>query len=104
MTDRGTLLAALEVAATRLPGAVAEVAATGEIAWTCAGKRFAILRADSVELRVGAAIAAAAVRTPDTAGSNRGADWIVFAPETMDGHALDRLEAWLAAAHRRAAD
>lgn len=104
MTDRGALLAAIEAAAARLGDAAVQSASSGETAWSRGETRFTILRGGSVEFRVGSAIAVAAVRTPDTTGSSQGADWIAFAPETLDGHALDRLGAWFAAAHRRAAD
>lgn len=102
MTDPGALLAAIEVAASQFPDA-AHATANAVTSWSRAGIRFAILRGGSVEFRVGSAIAAAAARTPDTSGSSQGADWIEFAPSTLDRHALDRLGAWFAAAHRRAA-
>ncbi|MBA3877320.1 MAG: hypothetical protein C0498_10345 [Anaerolinea sp.] len=103
MTDLGALRAALEAAAAGLPAAAADVTPSGVTAWSRAGIRFAVLSGESVEFRLGSAIAAAAMQTPDTTGSSRGAGWVVFAPRTLDGHALDRLEAWFAAAHRRAA-
>ncbi len=103
MTDPGALLAALHAAAADLPDTDSTTAADGMTVWVRAGTRFVALRRDTVELRVGPAIAAAAMRTPDTTGSNQGPDWIDFAPPILDGHALDRLDAWFAAAHRRAA-
>ena len=59
---------------------------------------------DVVELRLGADIADAARRTPDTGQSDRGDDWVRFAPKTWDQPALDRLDAWFRVAWRRAAD
>ncbi|MCI0582068.1 MAG: hypothetical protein L0227_04090 [Chloroflexi bacterium] len=102
MTDRTELLAALETVSSAFTD-VRTATAGGERTWTRAGAAIAILGGDGVELRIGAAIAAAAVRTPDVSTSARGADWVVFAPGELDGHALDRLGAWFAAAHRRAA-
>ena len=49
-------------------------------------------------------IAAAAARTPDTAPSPRGPDWVRFNPRELDPHALDRLGAWLELAYRRAGE
>jgi hypothetical protein len=101
--DRGELLAVLETAATELPDAIPEVGADGAVTWTRGGVRFAVLRSGGVDLRVGALIGAAAIRTPDTVASAEGSDWVGFAPPDLDDHALDRLGAWFAAAHRRAA-
>ena len=56
----------------------------------------------TVELRIGAEIAEAARRTPDTTTSDRGDDWIRFAPREWDKHATDRLEAWFRVAWRAA--
>src|SRR4051812_24238455 len=59
------------------------------------GRLFAARAGDeTVEVRLGAEIAEAATRTPDTRVSARGADWVRFAPSAWDNHALDRLEAW----------
>ena len=55
----------------------------------------------SPSFRLDPAIAAAAVRTPDTMPSGRGAGWVDFAPDTIDDHAEDRAVAWLESAHRR---
>jgi hypothetical protein len=101
VTERGELLAALEAAAAELPDATAATDADGSTAWTRAGVRFAILQGTSVDLRVGALIGEAAVRTPDTLASGRGSDWVSFAPSELDDHARDRLGAWFAAAARR---
>lgn len=56
----------------------------------------------AIELRLGAEIADAAMRTPDTSSSGRGPDWIRFEPRDWDDHALDRLEAWFLVAWRLA--
>ena len=103
MTDQSALLEVLEAAAAELPDATAATDTDGSTAWTRAGVRFAILRDAGVDLRVGVLIGAAAMRTPDTVTSAEGSDWVAFAPPELDQHALDRLTAWFAAAHRRAA-
>jgi hypothetical protein len=101
VTDRAALLATLEVAAAEVPDATAAADVDGSMAWTRAGTRFAIQRGTSVDIRVGALIGAAAVRTPDTSTSDLGPDWVSFAPSELDDHARDRLGAWFAAAARR---
>ena len=101
MTDRAALLASLAAAAAELPDASSGAGDQATIEWTRAGVRFAVLRGTSVDLRVGALIGAAAVRTPDTAASDLGPDWVSFAPSELDDHARDRLGAWFAAACRR---
>ncbi len=57
----------------------------------------------AAEFRLDPAVAAAARRTPDTSPSDRGPDWVRFAPEELDEHAADRAVAWLGSAARRAA-
>ena len=97
-----------------LPSHVAEVivelpdsrsqSVDGVITWQRGGVAFAALGPNGVEIRLDPPIAAAAVRTPDTAPSRRGREWIRFNPQELDGHALDRLRAWLELAYRRAAE
>jgi len=99
--SQATLRAAIEATTGGL--AEAEVVAAGaDVTWRRRGVAFAELGRDGLAIRVGMAIAAAAVGTPDTRPSARGPDWIEFAPVELDDHALDRLDAWLTAAHRRA--
>jgi hypothetical protein len=102
VTDHAALLAALEKTAGDLPDGIEVTDADGSRTWTSGGASFAVLRGSVVDLRVGAAIGAAALRTPDVTTSATGSDWVAFAPLELDGHALDRLGAWFAAAHRRA--
>lgn len=52
--------------------------------------------------RLDRVIAAAALRTPGTRPSARGDMWVEFAPTEVDDHAIDRAQAWFAAAYRRA--
>ena len=97
-----------------LPSTVAEVivdlpesrsqAVDGLVTWARAGVAFAALGPTGIEIRLDRAIATAATRTPDTAPSSRGADWIRFNPRELDGHAVDRLRAWLELAYRRAGE
>ncbi len=74
----------------------------GSMTWSRGPLAFAVLDGPSVELRLDPAIAAAALKTPDTAASARGPEWVRYAPRTLEGHDLDRLTAWFELAHRRA--
>jgi hypothetical protein len=65
-------------------------------------RAFAMAREDGFEFLVGEVIAGAALRTPDTLISERGADWVRFSPAEVDEPALDRALAWFDAAWRRA--
>ena len=97
-----------------LPAHVAEVivelpesrsqSTDGAITWSRGGVPFAALGANGIEIRLDRPVAAAATRTPDTAPSPRGAEWIRFNPHALDGHALDRLRAWLELGYRRAGE
>jgi hypothetical protein len=99
---------------TSLPAAVAEVvidlpesrsqSVDGVVTWSRAGTPFAALGPNGIEIRLDRPIAAAATRTPDTAPSSRGEEWIRFNPHELDAHALDRLRAWLELAYRRAGE
>jgi hypothetical protein len=75
----------------------------GEVVLLAAGSRmFAVLGAEFLEVALEPAIAAAALRTADTRPSPRGTGWIAFTPRDVDRFALDRAEAWVRLAHRRA--
>ena len=76
----------------------------GVVTWSRGTVEFAALGQDGIEIRLDRPIAAAATRTPDTAPSHRGSDWIRFNPQELDSHALDRLRAWLELAYRRAGE
>ena len=69
---------------------------------TAEGRMFAVLGDDLLEVGLDAPVATAALRTPDTRTSPRGTGWIAFTPAAIDRFALDRAEAWLRLAHRRA--
>lgn len=73
----------------------------GVITWSVGDQPFAVLGPAGVEVRLDPAIAAAARRTPDTGPSPRGPEWVTFDPRELDGHAVDRLRAWLELACRR---
>lgn len=57
---------------------------------------------ETIDLRLGAEIGEAALRTPDTHPSSRGQDWISFTPRTWDDMAADRLRAWFRVAWKLA--
>jgi hypothetical protein len=64
---------------------------------------FAAAEPMAAELRLHPEIAESARRTPATSASERGAEWVRFAPPELDRHALDRAEAWFVSAWRAAA-
>lgn len=78
------------------------LSAAGLTTWSRKDRPFAALGPDGIEIRLDRDIAAAATRTPDTAPSSRGPDWIRFSPGQLDPHAIDRLRAWLELGYRRA--
>ena len=66
------------------------------------GRTFAVLRGTQVALRLRPDIAEAALRTPDTEASQRGAEWIEFVPDPSEPQDVDRLSAWLTIGWRAA--
>lgn len=96
-----------------LPAAVAEIVVDlpesrsvsdgGVVTWSRNGRLFAALGPAGIDINLDRAIAAAAARTPDSAPSSRGPEWVRFSPRQLDAHAIDRLRAWLDLAYRRAA-
>ncbi len=99
-----TLADVLAEAAEDLAGVSATVDPAGGVLWDRTGRPFASVAVDGVsaDFRLDPAVAAAALRTPDTGPSRRGADWVRFAPSELDDHAIDRAEAWFGSAWRRA--
>src|SRR5262245_44640951 len=73
-------------------------------AWARGSVEFAVVGPFSVEIRLDRQVAVGSTRTPDSAPSPRGPEWVRFNPRELDAHALDRLEAWLDLAHRRAGE
>ena len=103
MAGGSALAAMLEEAAASLEDAEqAEDATTGAVTWSIGGRLFATVVRDRAEFRLDPAVAAAALRTPDTSRSGRGGDWVAFTPAELDRHAIDRATAWLASGWRRA--
>lgn len=72
------------------------------VTYRAAGAPFAVLLQDVLEVALDPVVAKAALRTANTLPSPRGKGWIAFTPETIDRFALDRAEAWVRSAHRRA--
>ena len=70
--------------------------------WSVGEQLFAVVASDAAEFRLDPVVATAAQRTPDTHPSDRGPDWVRFAPTELDDGAIDRAEAWFGSAHRRA--
>lgn len=63
---------------------------------------FAVVDQEAVEFRVRADVAEAVLRTPDTASSGRGSEWVRFEPKAIDPPVEDRLAAWITSAWRAA--
>jgi hypothetical protein len=97
-----TLEELLAEAAAELAGATIGTDPSGSTTWSRGGKAFAAVSVDGsvASFRLVPAIAAAAIRTPDTMPSGRGTGWVDFAPDTIDDHAEDRAVAWLESAYR----
>ena len=72
------------------------------VTYLAGGRPFAVLQPDVLEVSLDRPVATAALRTGNTLASPRGGGWIVFTPENTDRFALDRAEAWVRSAHRRA--
>jgi hypothetical protein len=98
-----TLRAVLEEAVTDLDQVEAVPSGDG-LEWRRGGRPFAALDGTAAEFRLDPLVAKAALRTPDTHPSARGADWVRFDPAVLDDHGMDRAEAWLASAWRQAGD
>jgi hypothetical protein len=75
----------------------------GSVIYRFRGKPFAVLLDDGLEVVLDPVVAKAALRTASTLPSPRGPGWIAFTPRAIDRFALDRAEAWVRSAHRRAA-
>ena len=103
MTDApaGGIGAVIEAAAADLED-IDRQGVGGGLEWSTGGIVFAAVNDERAEFRLARPVVAAALRTPDTNASDRGPDWVAFAPGVLDGHAIDRATAWLASAWRRA--
>ena len=93
----------LEDASEGLPGIAATTAADGSTGWSRGGRLFAVVSKDGsiAEFALDQAVAEAAIRTPDTTSSPRGAGWVAFSPVELYEHASYRAEAWFLSGHRR---
>jgi hypothetical protein len=76
----------------------------GQAMFARSGRLFAAADASGFDFRVGATIAGAAFRTPDTRASSRGSDWVRFEPVELERTAVDRAVSWFGAAWRRASE
>lgn len=83
---------------------VERTAVAGATTYARAGRPFAHASATELHVRLDALVAPAALRTPDTAASERGAGWVHFTPRSLDRFAADRAAAWVEYAWRHAAD
>lgn len=102
MSEGGSLRSVLEPVAAGLQD-VERVAVGDAVELRRSGRPFARLEPAAAAFRLDAVLVPAALRTPDTAASPLGPDWVAFAPAIVDGFAVDRASAWLEAAWRRAA-
>jgi hypothetical protein len=92
-----------DVTISSAPGAPGAGPALATLTLSRGPAAFAVLGTSGIEIRLDPAIAAAASRTPDSAPSPRGREWVRFSPRELDAHAVDRLRAWLELACRHAA-
>lgn len=101
MSLRQVLESAAEIA-----GLAGAAGPDGSRSWSIDGRPFAMLDMSgrTVSFRLDPVLAAAARRTPDSAPSSRGPEWLDFSPTALDGHAEDRAVAWFVAAAKRARD
>jgi hypothetical protein len=98
-----TLREVIEAAAADLDAVEASTTGDGTTTWSRGAEPFAAMRGSdgAAEFALDPAVAAAAVRTPDTTPSPRGPGWVLFQPVVLDPHGVDRARAWFASAHRR---
>jgi hypothetical protein len=78
------------------------VAEAADATWSVGAAPFAVLKGSTAEFRLDPLVARAALRTPDTAASPRGPEWVAFSPSVLDDAAVDRAEAWFLSAARLA--
>jgi hypothetical protein len=97
-----TLADVLGAAAEGIDG-VTRATDDGATTWSVGSVPFVELNGSTASFRLDPLVAHAALRTPDTEPSIRGAEWVAFAPSVVDDLAVDRAEAWFLSAARRAA-
>jgi hypothetical protein len=74
------------------------------VSYARGGAVFVRVSGSSLEVRLPADIAEAALRTPDTALDPDDRGWLRFTPKDDERHAVDRAAAWFQTAWRHAAD
>jgi hypothetical protein len=80
-------------------------AADGDVtSFERAGTTFARISSSVVEVHLPDDIAAAAIRSADTAAIPNEQGWVRFAPSADGPHVVDRAEAWFRTAWRHATD
>jgi hypothetical protein len=84
------------------PATVRVTETTDGAEWSIGETVFAALAGGTASFRLDTVLAGAALRTPDTAPSRRGAGWVEFSPPELEQMAVDRAVAWFRAAARRA--
>ncbi len=81
---------------------VERATATGGTEFRRDGQAFAFAAGNVVEVKLDPEIAEAALRTPSTSASSRGASWVRLAPDEATQMDLDRGRAWFLSAWRAA--
>jgi hypothetical protein len=76
----------------------------GGVGYRRDGRLFATLAAAAAEFRLRSDVARAVLTTPDVSPSQRGGEWVRFAPPLFDRFARDRAEAWFLSAWRLAGE
>ncbi len=83
---------------------VSRRSAGGSTEFVRASSLFAVQSGTKLEFRLRAEVTAAALRTPATSKSARGADWIALDTSTRDQFTVDRTVAWFEMAWRIAGE
>lgn len=83
---------------------VTSTAEAGTTAYARGGAVFARVDGATLQVRLPADIAEAALRTPDTALDPDDRGWVRFTPREDEQHVTDRAVAWFQTAWRHAAD
>ena len=96
----------LDEAAQGLDGVNRRVPDAGGVEYLRGDRAFAIVEPGegAVTIHLSDAVAAAAVRTPDTAPAELGRGWVTLRPMSIDRQSADRARAWFESAWRLAAD
>jgi hypothetical protein len=99
----GSLAELVVAVAGELEATVVVDDATGATEFRRGERAFALIEpGGAASFRLTPAVAAAAIRTPDTTPSSRGPGWVTLGPAELDDHARDRATAWLESAWRAA--